>query len=125
MNYNTEIHDTLNDLKASLEALENNINDFTSNIFSALDIYCNTDIDMINDIYTSLSSIIHDLIIDIDNSDTFYINESQYVYLNTKINNFIEYIDNLDINDLNQNLYDKIEIEFNNFSTILQTNNII
>ena len=98
MNYNTEIHDTLNDLKASLEALENNINDFTSNIFSALDIYCNTDIDMINDIYTSLSSIIHDLIIDIDN---------------------------LDINDLNQNLYDKIEIEFNNFITILQTNNII
>ena len=125
MNYNTEIHDTLNDLKASLEALENNINDFTRNIFSALDIYCNTDIDMINDIYTSLSSIIHDLIIDIDNSDTFYINESQYVYLNTKINNFIEYIDNLDINDLNQNLYDKIEIDLNNFNTILQTNNII
>lgn len=125
MNYNIEISDTLNDLKVSLEDLEDNINDFTSHIFAALDIYCNTDIDMINDIYTSLSSIIHDLIIDIDNSDTFYINESQYVYLNTKINNFIEYIDNLDINDLNQNLYDKIEIEFNNFNTILQTNNII
>jgi hypothetical protein len=125
MNYNKEIAETLNDLKISLENLENNINEFTSYIFSALDIYCNTDIDMINDIYTSLSSIIENLITDIDSSDTFYINESQYVYLNTKINNFIEYIDELDINDLNQNLYDKIEIEFNNFITILQTNNII
>lgn len=125
MNYNTEISDILNDLKVSLEDLENNIDDFTSKILSALDVYGNTDIDIINDIYISLSSIIHDLRVDIDNSDTFYINESQYVYLNTKINNFIEYIDNLDINDLNQNLYNKIEIEFNNFSTILQTNNII
>ena len=125
MNYNTEISDTLNDLKVSLETLENNIDDFTSTIYSALDIYSNVEIEIINDIYSNLSLTIHDLITDIDNSDTFYINESQYVYLNTKINNFIEYINELDISDLNQNLYDKIEIEFNNFITILQTNNII